>query len=99
MASSRISAVVAAAPAHRRVAVSRLAARARQTVAASQTAGAERLLSALLADESTPIVANEAAERWLSRVIELGPAPEADVTPAPAERSDWTVHALLVLVR
>ena len=99
MASSRISAVVAAAPAHRRVAVSRLAARARQTVAASQTAGAERLLSALLADESTPIVANEAAERWLSRVIELGPAPEADATPAPAERSDWTVHALFLLVR
>ena len=99
MASTRISAAAAAAPAHRRAAVSRLAARARQTVAASRTAGAERLLSALLADRSSPLAAGEAAETWLSRVIDLGAAPEPNAAPGPAESSAWTVHALLLLVR
>ena len=97
MASTRISVVAAAAPAHRRAAVSRLAARARQTVAASRTAGAERLLTALLADRSSPLAADEAAETWLSRVIELGATPTPNA--APAEGGAWTVHALLLLVR
>ena len=98
MASTRISAVAAAAPAHRRAAVSRLAARARQTVAASRTAGAERLLTALLSDRS-PLAADEPAEAWLSRVIELGSAPTPNAAPEPAESGAWTVHALLLLVR
>ena len=99
MASTRISAVAAAAPPHRRAAVSRLAAHARQTVAASRTAGAERLLTALLADRSSPPAVDKAAEAWLSRVIELGAAPGPNAAPAPAESGAWTVQALLLLVR
>ena len=99
IASTRISAVAAAAPAHRRAAVSRLAARARQTVAASRTAGAERLLTALLADRSSLLTADEAGETWLSRVIELGAAPTPNAVPGQAEGGAWTVHALLLLVR
>jgi superfamily II DNA or RNA helicase len=96
IASSRIAALAAAAPPHRRPAVSQLAAAARSSVAASRSAGAERLLAALVA----PRVDREgadAAEAWLERVIEVTESrvPNAD---AAAPRSS-RVHALIVLVQ
>jgi hypothetical protein len=96
IASSRIAALAAAAPPHRRPAVSQLAAAARSSVAASRSAGAERLLAALVA----PRVGDEgadAAEAWLERVIEVTESrvPNADsAAPRPSR-----VNALIVLVR
>jgi len=96
IASSRIAALAAAAPPHRRPAVSQLAVAARSAVAASRSAGAERLLAALVA----PRVGGEgadAAEAWLERVIEVTESrtPNADDTgPRPSR-----VHALVVLVQ
>jgi hypothetical protein len=97
VASNRIAALAAAAPAHRRVAVSRLAVSARRAVASSRSAGAERLLSALLADR-TSSPAEDAAETWLARVIDLAaPAPNAE--RAEAAESGHTVRAVLLLIR
>jgi len=96
IASSRIAALAAAAPPHRRPAVSQLAVAARTSVAASRSAGAERLLAALVA----PRVGGEgadAAEAWLERVIDAteSRAPNADaIAPRPSR-----VHALVVLVQ
>jgi hypothetical protein len=94
-ASSRIAALAAAAPPHRRPAVSRLAVAARDSVAASRSAGAERLLAALVSARAGDEGA-AAAEEWLERVIEAGGSrqPNADVgAPAPSR-----VNALIVLV-
>jgi superfamily II DNA or RNA helicase len=96
IASSRIAALAAAAPPHRRPAVSQLAVAARRSVAGLRSAGAERLLAALVA----PRVGGEgadAAEAWLERVIEAteSRAPNADTTPPRPSR----VHALVVLVQ
>jgi hypothetical protein len=94
-ASSRIAALAAAAPPHRRPAVSRLAAAARDAVAASRSAGAERLLAALVSsragDEGV-----DAAEAWLERIIEVteSGAPNAGGVSGTTTR----VHALIVLV-
>jgi len=96
IASSRIAALAAAAPPHRRPAVSQLAVAARRSVAASRSAGAERLLAALVA----PRVGDDgvdAAEAWLERVIEVTEprAPNADTAaPGPSR-----VSALIVLVQ
>ncbi|HUQ84119.1 MAG TPA: helicase-related protein [Gemmatimonadaceae bacterium] len=97
-ASNRIAAVAASAPPHRRAAVSRLAASARSAVATSRTVGAERLLSALMADGAG--WPSDGAENWLARVVELGEAaaPNAGLTPLEEERPP-TVHAVLLLVR
>jgi hypothetical protein len=96
IATSRIAALAAAAPPHRRPAVSQLAVAARSSVAASRSAGAERLLAALVA----PRVGGEgadAAEAWLERVIEVteSPVPNADAAANRFPR----VHALIVLVQ
>ncbi len=94
-ASSRIAALAAAAPPHRRPAVSRLAVAARNSVAASRSAGAERLLAALVSARAGDEGA-AAAEEWLERVIEVAEPrlPNADVgAPAPSR-----VNALIVLV-
>ncbi|HEX5073597.1 MAG TPA: DEAD/DEAH box helicase [Gemmatimonadaceae bacterium] len=95
IASSRIAALAAAVPPHRRPAVSQLAVAARRSVAASRSAGAERLLAAIVA----PGVGNEgadAAEAWLERVIEVTEslAPNADSEP-----NGFRVSALIVLVQ
>ena len=96
IASSRIAALAAAAPPHRRPAVSQLAVAARSSVAASRSAGAERLLAALVA----PKVGSEgadAAEEWLERVIQASESrtPNAEGGQPGASR----VNALIVLVR
>jgi len=96
IATSRIAALAAAAPPHRRPAVSQLAVAARSSVAASRSAGAERLLAALVA----PRVGGEgadAAEAWLERVIEVTESrvPNADAAANRFPR----VHALIVLVQ
>jgi hypothetical protein len=68
-AASRIAALASTAPPHRRVAISRLAATARHVVAKSRTAGAERLLAALVAPQADDPAA---AEAWLERIAEVG---------------------------
>jgi hypothetical protein len=95
-ASSRIAALAAAAPPHRRPAVSRLAATARDAVAASRSAGAERLLAALVST-STGDEGADAAEAWLERIIEVteSGAPNANRV---ALGTRTRVHALIVLV-
>ena len=95
-ASSRIAALAAAAPPHRRPAVSRLAAAARDAVAASRSAGAERLLAALVSTSAGDDGA-DAAEAWLERIIEVT---ESGVPNATGFFSSTTsrVHALIVLV-
>ena len=94
-ASSRIAALAAAAPPHRRPAVGRLAAAARDSVAASRSAGAERLLAALVSaragDEGT-----DAAEEWLERVIEVAESRQPNAAVGAAAPS--SVNALIVLV-
>ena len=97
-ASSRIAAVAAAAPAHRRVVVSRLAATAREAVVASHTAGAERLLAALMARGSKGEPLGDDAEAWLSKVIELG-AGAPNVADAVTTGDTFAIDALLLLVR
>jgi superfamily II DNA or RNA helicase len=95
-ASSRIAALAAAAPPHRRPAVSRLAAAARDAVASSRSAGAERLLAALVSSTAGDEGA-DAAEAWLERIIEVteSGAPNAPgIVPGTTPR----VHALIVLV-
>ena len=94
-ASSRIAALAAAAPPHRRPAVSRLAVAARDSVAASRSAGAERLLAALVSSRAGDEGA-DAAEAWLERVIEAAESrlPNADVAGAAPSG----VNALIVLV-
>jgi hypothetical protein len=78
------------------VAVSRLAVSARRAVATSRSAGAERLLTALLADRTSP--PDDAAESWLTRVIGLADSsPNAEAVGA--EEARHTVHAVLLLVR
>ena len=96
IASSRIGALAAAAPPHRRPAVSQLAVAARSAVAASRSAGAERLLAALVAPRAGDEGA-DAAEAWLERVIEVTEShvPNADVAAAHPSR----VHAVIVLVQ
>jgi hypothetical protein len=68
-AASRIAALTTAAPPLRRVAISRLAASARHVVTRSRTAGAERLLAALVATAANDPMA---AEAWLERIVEAG---------------------------
>jgi helicase-like protein len=93
-AASRIAALATAAPPHRRVAMSRLAASARHAVARSRTAGAERLLAALVAsDDREPA----AAETWLERIAGVGAGAlpnEDDGAPSEPGRT----LALIVLV-
>ena len=98
-ASSRIAALAAAAPPHRRVAVSRLAATARHAVAASRTAGAERLLSALLADGSAGVATDDGGETWLSRVIGIADASRPNAAPQTRESAPFAVDAVLLLIR
>jgi len=96
IASSRIAALAATAPPHRRPAISQLAVAARSSVAASRSAGAERLLAALVAPRVGDKGA-EAAEAWLERVIEVTESrtPNADgAAPRPSR-----VNALIVLVQ
>jgi hypothetical protein len=92
VAASRIAALAANAPPHRRTAVSRLAASARQAVATSRSAGAERLLAALVAPDADESA--EAAEEWLERIIDAGEASVPNGIDKPAER----LLALIVLV-
>ena len=96
IASSRIAALAAAAPPHRRAAVSQLAVAARSSVAASRSAGAERLLAALVAPRVGDDGSN-AAEAWLERVIEVTQArgPNADVAAPRPSRA----IALIVVVQ
>ena len=65
-------------------------------MAASRSAGAERLLAALVAPRAGDEGA-DAAEAWLERVIEVteSQVPNADVAAARPAR----VHAVIVLVR
>jgi superfamily II DNA or RNA helicase len=98
-ASSRIAALAAAAPPHRRPAVSRLAATARDAVAGSRSAGAERLLAALVSTIASDEGA-DAAEAWLERIIEVTEpgAPNANNFALGARTTRTRVHALIVLV-
>jgi hypothetical protein len=98
-ASSRIAALAAAAPPHRRPAVSRLAATARDAVAGSRSAGAERLLAALVSTIASDEGA-DAAEAWLERIIEVTEpgAPTANNFAVGARTTRTRVHALIVLV-
>jgi len=95
-ASSRIAALAAAAPPHRRPAVSRLAAAARDAVAASRSAGAERLLAALVSTSAGDEGA-DAAEAWLERIIEVTESGAPNATGI-ASSTTARVHALIVLV-
>ena len=95
-ASSRIAALAAAAPPHRRPAVSRLAAAARDAVAASRSAGAERLLAALVSS-STGDEGADAAEAWLERIIEVTESGAPNATGIISSATT-RVHALIVLV-
>jgi hypothetical protein len=95
-AATRIAALAASAPPHRRTAVSRLAANARSVVATSRSAGAERLLAALVSHRSGPDGA-EAAETWLERIIDARTGvPNADRDDAAGRRE--RVVALILLV-
>jgi hypothetical protein len=96
-AASRIAALAAAAPPHRRVAVSRLAAGARQAVAASRSAGAERLLAAMVSQRSNDDT-DKAAETWLQRVIDASESPSPNVRGADRDASSARLVALIVLV-
>jgi superfamily II DNA or RNA helicase len=98
VAASRIAALAAAAPPHRRVAVSRLAAHARGAVAGSRSAGAERLLAALIARPLAGADADGAAEVWLDRVIEAGERGAPNVQLEPDDARPPRVCALVVLV-
>jgi len=98
----RIAIVAAAAPAHRRVIMSRLAARARTALRATRAAGGERMLDALI-PPGTAESSDAAGEAWLDRVIELGSRslPNAgdsahEAAEVPAESP--AVLALLMLV-
>ena len=94
VAASRIASLAANVPPHRRTAVSRLAASARQAVASSRSAGAERLLAALVSTEAGD-EGTEAAEVWLERIIDAGAAaPNVESDVAGPER----LLALIVLV-
>lgn len=95
-ASSRIAALAAAAPPHRRPAVSRLAAAARDAVAASRSAGAERLLAALVSTSAGDEGA-DAAEAWLERIIEVTDSGAPNAIGIGASTTA-RVHALIVLV-
>ncbi len=95
-ASSRIAAVAAAAPPHRRPAVSRLAAAARDAVAGSRSAGAERLLAALVSSRAGDEGA-DAAEAWLERIIEMTESATPNA-PGTVLSTTGRVHALIVLV-
>jgi superfamily II DNA or RNA helicase len=95
-ASSRIAALAAAAPPHRRPAVSRLAAAARDAVAASRSAGAERLLAALVSSSAGDEGA-DAAEAWLERIIEVTESGAPNATGIVSSTT-IRVHALIVLV-
>jgi superfamily II DNA or RNA helicase len=97
VAASRISALAAAAPAHRRVATARLAARARVSVARSRSAGAERLLAALVASRTPDDDAAGAAETWLERVVAATESSTPNAEPVPSAEPPRVV-ALVVLV-
>ena len=95
IAASRIAALAADAPPHRRPAVSQLAVAARSSVAASRSAGAERLLAALVA----PRVGGEgadAAEAWLERVIQVTQSRTPNVDAAVPR--PFRVIAVIMLV-
>jgi len=95
IAASRIAALAADAPPHRRPAVSQLAVAARSSVAASRSAGAERLLAALVA----PRVGGEgadAAEAWLERVIQVTESRTPNVDAAAPR--PFRVIAVIMLV-
>jgi hypothetical protein len=96
IASSRIAALAAAAPPHRRPTVSRLAVAARDSVAASRSVGAERLLAALVSERAGDEGAG-AAEAWLERVVAVTESrmPNADVSPPRPS----CVKAVIVLVQ
>jgi hypothetical protein len=95
-AAGRIAALAARAPAHRRVAVSRLAASARTAVDRARTAGSERLLRALLATNADEDATGDAGESWLARLAALDPTP--DRHPAPTAPAPTRIDALIVLV-
>ena len=98
-AASRIAALAAAAPPHRRVAVSRLAVSARGAVARSRTAGAERLLAALMAARAPSDATTHEAEAWLERVINVGGGASPNGTTDDHETAtSQRVCAVIVLV-
>jgi hypothetical protein len=78
--------------------VSRLAAHARGAVAGSRSAGAERLLAALIARPLAGADADGAAEVWLDRVIEAGERGAPNVQLDPDDTRPPRVCALVVLV-
>jgi hypothetical protein len=96
-AAGRIASVTAAAAPHRRVVVSRLAADARRSIDQARSAGAERLLNALVATGVREEQTGAAAEAWLEQVIELG----TSAPNAGREQSDAgapKIRALLLLI-
>ena len=92
---SRIARLAGHAPPHRRSSVTRLAAEARHVVARSRSAGAERLLAALVTPDSGMDGA-DAAETWLERIIDAGTA--APPNEPPGEEPRERLLALILLV-
>ena len=77
--------------------MSRLAASAREAVTHSRTAGAERLLRALVERELPGDAAPDAGEAWLERVIALTENVPNVTSDAPV-CSTATIYGLIVLV-
>jgi hypothetical protein len=99
-AAGHIASLAASAPPHRRIVVSRLAAGARRAIDHARSAGAERLLGALVSARNSAHDAADSAEAWLERVIELGPAPppNAGAATGAGEAGEAVVRAVLLLV-
>jgi hypothetical protein len=97
LVANRIAVIAAGAPVHRRAAVSRLAAQARETVARAHSAGEERLLAALLPgvtdDES-----HDPAEVWLRRVIDTGSANPTESIRVPEAAAGRAAPLALILL-
>jgi superfamily II DNA or RNA helicase len=96
-AAGRIASLAASAPPHRRIIVSRLAAGARRAIDRARSAGAERLLGALVSAGDSASDTADAAEAWLERVIELGAPATPNAGPA-METGEPVVRAVLLLV-
>ena len=92
---TRISAVVAAAPLHRRTIVARRAADARRAIGDVRGAGGENAL-AILAAEHNANAGWEAGEDWLSRVAELTSS-AALPEPTSTEKTEPNTIAVLLL--
>ena len=96
-AAGRIASLTASAPPHRRVVVSRLAAGARRAIEGARSAGAERLLGALVAAGESDLDTTDSAEAWLERVIEMGSPASPNAAPNN-EHCAPVVRAVLLLV-